>query len=208
MSGFESPPDPLNPEEPQNPEGQASAENADDSAQTRQTNPIKRIALEVILVIGIAFPLALVLHTFVTQVYAISGHSMEPTLFDGERVMVDKISPAITEISRGDLIIFASPEDDSKNLIKRVIGLAGDKIELIGEMVYLNDKPLREGYTRRTIFPQKPGESTTVAEGFMFVLGDNRPQSRDSRDFGTVSIEHVKGKVLLRLWPLDALTLF
>ncbi len=208
MSGFESPPDPLNAEEPQNPEGQASAEGADDPAPTRQTNPLKRIVLEVILVVGIAFPLALVLHTFVTQVYAISGHSMEPTLFDGERVMVDKISPAITEISRGDLIIFASPEDDSKNLIKRVIGLAGDKIELIGEMVYLNDEPLREGYTRRTIFPQKPGESTTVAEGFMFVLGDNRPQSRDSRDFGTVSIEHVKGKVLLRLWPLDALTLF
>ena len=208
MSGFESPPDPLNPEEVQNPEGNTSSEDHDSPISHPKNSPIKKIVLEVILVIGIAFPLALVLHTFVTQVYAISGHFLVPTLFDGERVMVDKVSPALTDISRGDLIIFSSPEDESKNLIKRVIGIAGDKIELIGEMVYINNKPLREGYARRTIFPQKPGESTTVEEGFMFVLGDNRPQSRDSRDFGTVSIEHVRGKVLLRLWPLDALTVF
>ena len=204
MNGFESPPDPL--ESTTTPSGTSAS--GESHAPHSQQNPFRRLALEVLLVLCIAFPLALLLHTFVTQVYAISGHSMEPTLFDGERVMVDKVSPALTDISRGDLIIFSSPEDESKNLIKRVIGIAGDKIELIGEMVYLNNKPLREGYTRRTIFPQKPGESTTVEEGFMFVLGDNRPQSRDSRDFGTVSIEHVRGKVLLRLWPLDALTVF
>ena len=202
MSGFESPPDPLNPEEVP-----ASTPEVD-PAPVPRLSPFRRITLEVLLVVGIAFPLALVLHTFVTQVYAISGHSMEPTLFDGERVMVDKVSPAISEISRGDLVIFSSPEDGSKNLIKRVIGLAGDKIELIGEMVYLNDQPLREGYTRRTIFPQKPGESTIVEEGSMYVLGDNRPQSRDSRDFGTVTLDQVKGRVMLRLWPLDALRFF
>ena len=206
MSGFESPPDPLNPEEAPNPGEVASG--TPEVETTPRLSPFRRITLEVLLVVGIAFPLALVLHTFVTQVYAISGHSMEPTLFDGERVMVDKVSPAIAEISRGDLVIFASPEDTSKNLIKRVIGLAGDKIELIGEMVYLNDQPLREGYTRRTIFPQKPGESTIVEEGSMYVLGDNRPQSRDSRDFGTVTLDQVKGRVLLRLWPLDALKFF
>ncbi|OUU26247.1 MAG: signal peptidase I [Planctomycetia bacterium TMED53] len=208
MNGFESPPDPLGASPmPSDPGSDGTTqEGSKDSAASM--SPMKRLILEVLLVIGIAFPLALVLHTFVTQVYAISGHSMEPTLFDGERVMVDKVSPAISEISRGDLIIFASPEDDSKNLIKRVIGLAGDKIELIGEVVYINDKPLRESYTRRTIFPQKPGESIIVEDGFMFVLGDNRPQSRDSRDFGTVSVDQVKGKVLLRLWPLDALKLF
>jgi signal peptidase I len=202
MSGFESPPDPLNPETDPTP-----ADSADPKPVPRMS-PVKRITLEVLLVVGIAFPLALVLHTFVTQVYAISGHSMEPTLFDGERVMVDKVSPAIAEISRGDLVIFTSPEDDSKNLIKRVIGLAGDRIELIGEVVYLNNEPLQEGYTRRTIFPQKPGESTIVEEGSMYVLGDNRPQSRDSRDFGTVSLNQVRGRVMLRLWPLDALKVF
>ncbi len=206
MNGFESPPDPLNSEEAPNPGKVAS--DTQEVETTPRLSPFRRITLEVLLVVGIAFPLALVLHTFVTQVYAISGHSMEPTLYDGERVMVDKVSPAISEISRGDLVIFASPEDTSKNLIKRVIGLAGDKIELIGEMVYLNDEPLREGYTRRTIFPQKPGESTIVEEGSMYVLGDNRPQSRDSRDFGTVTLDQVKGRVLLRLWPLDALKFF
>ncbi len=208
MSGFESPPDPLNPEEASNPEEAGSDTPEVETTPTPRLSPFRRITLEVLLVVGIAFPLALVLHTFVTQVYAISGHSMEPTLFDGERVMVDKVSPAIAEISRGDLVIFASPEDTSKNLIKRVIGLAGDKIELIGEMVYLNDQPLREGYTRRTIFPQKPGESTIVEEGSMYVLGDNRPQSRDSRDFGTVPLDQVKGRVRLRLWPRDAVKFF
>jgi len=133
---------------------------------------------------------------------------MEPTLFDGERVMVDKISPALVKVDRGDLVIFSSPEDSSKNLIKRVIAIPGDTIELIGEKVHLNGKPLTEDYTRRVIFPQRPGESLLVEEGTMFVLGDNRPQSRDSRDFGVVPLENVKGKVLLRLWPLDNLTLF
>ena len=204
MNGFESPPDPL--ESTITPSGTSAS--GESHAPHSQQNPFRRLALEVLLVLCIAFPLALLLHTFVTQVYAISGHSMEPTLFDGERVMVDKISPALVTVDRGDLVIFSSPEDSSKNLIKRVIAIPGDTIELIGEKVHLNGKPLTEDYTRRVIFPQRPGESLLVGDGTMFVLGDNRPQSRDSRDFGVVPLENVKGKVLLRLWPLDNLTLF
>ena len=85
--------------------------------------------------LAIAIPLALGLHTFVTQVYSISGHSMAPTLQDGQRVVVDKVRPALGEIERGDLIIFISPEDPAKNLIKRVIGIGGDRIELVGDLV-------------------------------------------------------------------------
>ncbi len=164
--------------------------------------------IEGLLVLAIAFPLALGLHTFVTQVYAVSGHSMEPTLHDGERVVVDKIRPALGELQRGDLVIFVSPEDPSKNLIKRIIAIAGDEVELIGDQVLINGVPLQEDYIHRTLFPDRPGEVTVVKPGHLFMLGDNRPQSRDSRQFGIIPIESIRGKVLMRLWPLDEFTIF
>ncbi|MGE4619130.1 MAG: signal peptidase I [Planctomycetota bacterium] len=168
----------------------------------------KRLALEALLVISIAFPLAMGLHTFVTQVYAISGHSMEPTLHDGERVVVDKIQPALRELERGDLVIFESPEDPAKNLIKRIIAIEGDRVELIGDQVLLNGVPQSEDYIHRTLFPDRPGEVTVVKPGHFFMLGDNRPQSRDSRQFGIIPARLIRGKVLMRLWPIDEFTIF
>jgi len=198
LSGFQSPLDPL-----EAMPGDGAASNTDKTA-----SPLKRLLLEALLVMAIAIPLALALHTFVTQVYSISGHSMEPTLEDGQRVVVDKVRPAFGEIDRGDLIIFVSPEDSAKNLIKRVIGIGGDRIELIGDKVRLNGKDLVEDYTHRTLFPDRPGDVIVVKPGHLFMLGDNRPQSRDSRDFGTIPVNLVRGKVLLRLWPIDDFKLF
>ena len=199
MTGFQSPHDPLD---------SLDDSNVESNSQKRRFSPLKRLLIEGLLVIAIAFPLALGLHTFVTQVYAVSGHSMEPTLHDGERVVVDKIRPALGELQRGDLVIFVSPEDPSKNLIKRIIAIAGDKVELIGDQVFINGVPLQEDYIHRTLFPDRPGEVTVVKPGHLFMLGDNRPQSRDSRQFGIIPVESIRGKVLMRLWPLDEFTIF
>jgi len=199
VTGFQSPNDPLD---------SLDDSNAESNSQKRRFSPLKRLLIEGLLVLAIAFPLALGLHTFVTQVYAVSGHSMEPTLHDGERVVVDKIRPALGELQRGDLVIFVSPEDPSKNLIKRIIAIAGDEVELIGDQVLINGVPLQEDYIHRTLFPDRPGEVTVVKPGHLFMLGDNRPQSRDSRQFGIIPIESIRGKVLMRLWPLDEFTIF
>jgi len=199
MTGFQSPHDPLG----------SSDQRQKEAAQDKKLlSPLKRMLLEGLLVITIAFPLAMGLHTFVTQVYAISGHSMEPTLHDGERVVVDKIRPALGELQRGDLVIFVSPEDPSKNLIKRIIAIAGDEVELTGDKVFINGEPLEENYIHRTLFPDRPGEVTVVKPDHFFLLGDNRPQSRDSRQFGVIPVQLMRGKVVLRLWPLDEFTIF
>jgi len=195
---YQSPIDPLTTPEPS--EG--------GKGDARGAITVKRLLLETAIVLAIALPLALGLHTFVTQVYAISGHSMEPTLHDGERVVIDKLHSGLDEIAIGDLVIFTSAQDPRKNLVKRVIGLAGDRIELRGTRVLRNDEPLEETYIHRSLYPDRPGEAVVVPPGHIFVLGDNRPQSQDSRHFGSVPIELVKGRVFLRLWPIDSLTSF
>ena len=198
MNAFQSPTDPLDLISGKSPKTNTPP----------PRSPVTRLLLEALLVRALAIPRALGLHTVVTQVYSISGHSMEPTLQDGQRVVVDKVRPALGEIERGDLIIFISPEDPAKNLIKRVIGIGGDRIELVGDHVLLNGEALTEEYTHRTLFPNRPGDVIEVDANHLFMMGDNRPQSRDSRDFGIVPVHLVRGKVLLRLWPLDDFKLF
>ena len=166
----------------------------------------RRFLIETVIVFGLAIPLALGLHTFVTQVYAISGSSMEPTLHHGERVVIDKISGAFTDLEFGDVVIFSSPKNSSRNLVKRVIGVPGDRIVLRGDTVYRNGVELDETYALRSLYHED--DEFTVPEGEIFVLGDNRPQSKDSRHFGTIDAESVRGRVVLRLWPLDAITAF
>ncbi|MEM7261089.1 MAG: signal peptidase I [Planctomycetota bacterium] len=160
-----------------------------------------------VLVLGVL--LALGLHVFVTQVYAISGQSMEPTLHNGERVVIHKLSPSLVSIDRGDMIIFESKNDERKNLIKRVIALPGDEIEIDNGVVYLNGQPLDEEYARQELGRFSTHVSRRVVpDGHLFVLGDNRPASQDSRHFGVVPIDSVKGEVFLRLWPLDMISTF
>ena len=166
----------------------------------------RRLLIEVVIVFGLAVPLALGLHTFVTQVYAISGSSMEPTLHNGERVVIDKITSSFSDLSSGDMVIFASPVDPTRNLVKRVIGVEGDRIVLSGDRVYRNGDPLDETYALRGLYHED--DEFTVPAGHIFVLGDNRPQSKDSRHFGTVDSKSVRGRVVLRLWPLDSITTF
>jgi len=167
---------------------------------------LKRCLVEVLIVLGLAIPLALGLHTFLPQVYAISGCSMEPTLHHGERVVIDKISSAFTELEVGDMVIFSSPIDPQKNLVKRIVGVGGDRIELRGDRLQRNGEPIEEPYAHLGLYGRDA--EWRVPDGDIFVLGDNRPQSKDSRDFGTVPVASVRGKVILRLWPLDAISAF
>lgn len=169
------------------------------------------LLFDLVAVVVLGVLLALVLHMFVTRVYAISGQSMLPTFHDGEKVMIHRLSPSLVSVGRGDVIIFSNPDDPTKNLIKRVIATSGETIEIIQGAVYIDGVELLEDYAR--VLPRSYGSRLAprqVPDGKIFVLGDNRPASKDSRHFHStfVDLEAIKGKVFLRWWPLDQFTTF
>jgi len=146
---------------------------------------------------------ALPLRFFVLGSYTIDGSCMEPLFHTGQRVFVCKLSYAFSEPSRGDVIIFRYPLDPSRDYIKRVIALPGERVALRGGIVYINGKRLDESVwpvTRdRHRYPDYPERA--VPEGSYFVLGDNRPESEDSRVWGFVPEENIRGRAFLLWWP-------
>jgi signal peptidase I len=123
---------------------------------------------------------------------------MNPTLISGEYVIVNRVSYRLGSPQRGDIIVFHFPRDPREEYIKRVIGLPGDQVEINQGQVYVNGQPLEESYLK-----VKTNYSGTwqVPEGQLFVLGDNRNNSSDSHDWGTVPMDYVVGKAILVYWP-------
>ncbi len=128
----------------------------------------------------------------------VDGFSMEPTLHNGEFVIVYKLAYKLGEPQRGDVIVFHFPRDPEQEYIKRVIGLPGDYIKISGGMVYVNGEPIREPYIAAE--PRYQNE-WHVPEGTLFVLGDNRNSSSDSHNWGPVPLEYVIGKAVFVYWP-------
>ncbi len=171
-----------------------------------------------LVVIFIALSAALLVRMYVLQQYYISGPSMESTLFENDRVLVNKLSYRLHDIRHGDVIVFdrvtsngASVAHD--DLIKRVIGLSGDKVEIKSCVVYVNGAALNEPYLDKGNLSQviledrcrQPNMATvTVTAGQIFVMGDNRPESFDSRSFGTISESLVVGRAFVAVWPFDS----
>ena len=126
---------------------------------------------------------------------------MEPNLHNNERLIIEKISYRFGEPQRGDIVVLRPPRRASVPLIKRVIGLPGDTVEIKSNQVYINGDPLMEDYldqpTLGTMLPR------LVPEGHVLVLGDNRRASNDSRSFGMVPYEDIIGRAWLRYWPPD-----
>ncbi|HEY9740438.1 MAG TPA: signal peptidase I [Coleofasciculaceae cyanobacterium] len=159
---------------------------------------LKTIVLSGVLAFGI--------RSFVAEARYIPSGSMLPTLQINDRLIIDKISYNFREPGRGDIVVF-SPTDTLKQqnfkdaFIKRVIGLPGDKVEVKGERVYINDQPVRENYIE-----EKPNYSfgpATVPPNQYLVLGDNRNNSYDSHYWGYVPRDRIIGRAVVRFWPLN-----
>jgi signal peptidase I len=156
-----------------------------------------------------------VIQTFIAQPYKVQQMSMEHTLEPDQYVLVDKITPRVDAYDRGDIVVFKPPADwaqpDDTPFIKRVIGLAGDTVDVHDGSVFINSTQIDEPY----LFAVKPGDPpqpTTVPgdqhrwvipAGELFLMGDHRANSADSRTFGPVPAEQVIGRAWLRYWPLD-----
>jgi len=173
--------------------------------------------------IGMALLLALFIRTFIVQAFKIPSGSMIPTLQIGDHILVNKLSYGVRipflehylasfqKAQRGDVVVFIFPEDRSKDFIKRVIGVAGDTVEVRDKKVYINGKQVDdprahfEGDDPQALgLPSRDGYGPRVVpENHIFVMGDNRDRSYDSRFWGFVSLDDVRGKAFLIYWSWD-----
>jgi signal peptidase I len=130
--------------------------------------------------------------------FRIEGDSMEPNLHNGEYVLIDKVSYLLHAPERGDVVVF-TPPNESRDYIKRVIGLPGDTVQVTGGQVYVNGVLLDEPYLTGYVNNDMPAR--VVEEGRYFVMGDNRNNSSDSRTFGSITPQSIVGRAWLVYWP-------
>ncbi|NIM96264.1 MAG: signal peptidase I [Anaerolineales bacterium] len=138
----------------------------------------------------------------VTARIRVDGASMEPSLHNGEFVVINRLAYRWQNPARGEIIVFRFPLDPERRFIKRIVGLPGDTIQIDGGLVYVNGELLDEPYISAS--PRYQGE-WTVEQGHVFVLGDNRNNSSDSQNWGSLHIEEIIGKAVAIYWPLDDL---
>jgi signal peptidase I len=169
----------------------------------RRTNWLVETIITVVLALG----LYLVIQAFLVQTYRVEGHSMDDSLHDGQHLLIDKLTPRFDDYSRGDVVVLHPPDEpeDSTPFIKRVIGVAGDHLELRDGTVWIDGIQLDEPYLAPDSTTEPGFDDTTswdIDEGEVFVMGDNRLDSRDSREFGTVETSEIIGRAWLRFWPI------
>lgn len=165
--------------------------------------------------IGVAVIIGVLIVTFVAQRTIVYGSSMEPTLQDNNQLIIEKITPRFGKLKYGDIVTVYVPEELSEGkdyIIKRVIGVAGDLVEIKDGGVYLNGKKLDEPYINGDytyeVDPQY--SSVKVPEGMVYVLGDNRLRnaSKDSRSIGLIDIRKIRGRAFVRLYPFNGIRMF
>jgi signal peptidase I len=219
--GDAEPPEPPDPFFP-------PGDEASDDAISRGDRRISRTAIEWIVLIVAAIVIAVVIKSFLFQAFYIPSASMEPTLMTGDRVLVNKLSYDLHDVHRGDIVVFAAEPNeqwhklDIDDLVKRVIAFPGETVtQCSGEKVCIDGKVLDEDYLPKgtpTIFPtglpktdrgvnacapDSPDGGCKVPAGTVFVMGDNRTNSSDSRVHGPIKQSSIVGRVFLRIWPLD-----
>lgn len=198
------------------PTGVAASERAEAQPSSATRAPVRRSApgrsstrnaLEWVAVIIGAVVVALLIKTFVAQAFRIPSDSMLPTLQEQDRVLVNKLSYRVGDINRGDVVVFERPDalpaapGDPEDLIKRVIGLPGDELLARDGTLYVNERELIEPYLADGTFTFGLDEPVTVGDDEVFVMGDNRENSSDSRVFGPISQDTVIGRAFSVMWP-------
>jgi signal peptidase I len=159
---------------------------------------------------GIVVVLAVLvmIYLFLVSPQEISGASMEPNFHNGEYILTNKILYKFREPIRGDIVIFKSPRNKEIDYIKRIIGLPGDIVSLRQGIIHVNEQPIQEPYLAPGVTSfggnyLSEGQEIIVPPGTYFVLGDNRPHSSDSREFGPIPLEDIIGVAFFRYFPFD-----
>jgi signal peptidase I len=140
--------------------------------------------------------------TFGFQAARVDGMSMQPTLQDNDRLIVNKLAYRIGDPSIGDIVMFYSPLEPEKALVKRVIAQEGDRVRIVDGRVYRNDVPLDDSFVAKEFRSHDDWGPQIVPQGYYFVMGDHRNNSYDSRHWGFVPKKYITGKVQVRWWPM------
>ncbi len=164
-----------------------------------------RVLFELLHDFSIAVLFCFFLITFVVQAFRVQGASMLPLLADNERIVVNKFIYRFQPIRRGDVVVFWYPRDPSVSFIKRVVGLAGDVVELRRGVLLVNGQRIDEPYVEGRYQDDRSYPPVEVSEGHYYVLGDHRRGSNDSRNWGDVPERYIYGKAWFRFWPLSKL---
>ena len=170
------------------------------SSKSLLLEPGKGVPRKLFLFSSLGLVLAVPFISLFFQVSLVKGESMQPTVHDGDKVLVDMLSVRMGNINRFDIVIIESPENPGERYIKRIVGLPGERISIRKGRLEVNGKILPEFFPK--IGQIYDSREWLVPEGCYFVLGDNRPVSYDSRDFGFVPKAFIKGKVRLCVWPI------
>lgn len=169
--------------------------------------------IEIVLVIVVALGISFLLRTYVVEAYEVPTGSMIPTIEEYDRILSEKITYRFEDPEPGDIVTFANPTEDDSILVKRVIAVEGDVVDIYDGNLYINGELQEEDYVEGR--PTYELSSTyndmtisypyTVPEGCIWVMGDNRTNSSDSRYFGAVDVDTITGRVFFRYWPFDRL---
>jgi signal peptidase I len=188
---------------------------AETRRRKKRTNGSK-LAIEWVVLVISALTIALLIKTFLFQAFVIPSESMEQTLHgcpgcSNDRILVNKLSYRLHDVNRGDIVVFEAPEgrqtDGIKDYVKRVIALPGEKIEVRENQIYVDDRPLEEPYINDACASQVADglQAQLIPPDHVFVMGDNRCRSSDSRIFGPIPIDSIIGRAFVRIWPITRL---
>jgi len=174
---------------------------------------IGQFILETVQAIVLALSIFIIVYLFLFQPHQVKGKSMYPNLDDGEFLLTDKVSYRFGTPKRGDVIVFKAPKSEvcaeiECEYIKRVIGLPGERLMLSNGHFYVNGKQLNEEYLSSTLMTNagsfmSEGVERQIPEGYYLPIGDNRPYSRDGREFGPIPLDSIVGKAWLRYYPFN-----
>jgi signal peptidase I len=165
---------------------------------------IKYIIIDILLAALLSFFLI----NNIISAYKIEGNSMIPVLHDQERIIISKLAIKEANLKRFDIVVFYRPDEPEKTLIKRIIGLPSEIVEMRHGDIYINDKLLGQPFLLNEAsvpynIPDGNFPPLLIPRGHYFILGDNRQSSKDSRFFGTVPQKYIAGKAIFRYWPID-----
>lgn len=181
-------------------------------AEKAETQSWMRGALSILLMVVVVVAMAVFLRAFVFVPYEIPSKSMQDTIMPGDMVFSEKVSYYLHGPNRGDIVTFTDPEVSTRTLIKRVVATGGQTVDLVDGRVYVDGEPLDEPYTggkpSYALSRNAPGVSVTypyaVPEGMVWVMGDNRTESQDSRYFGAIPVNTISGRAAMVYWPVSS----
>lgn len=173
------------------------------SSTAKSNKSFGREFLSYVIVIFFAALVSILFRVFFFEPFIVPSPSMESTLMVQDKVIVNKFSYKFTGIKRGDIVVFPSPVDESKDLVKRAIAFEGETVKLGKDgIIYINDKPIEKDYYTGNSPPEYTGQTFKIGKNEIFVMGDNRNNSYDSRYFGSIQKTDVFGKVFMIYWPI------